>query len=299
MGGVEKVKIDCVFSGGGVKAFAFLGALEAIHEKGLQIERTAGTSAGAIIATLIAAKYTVNEIKNLMEDIQLQQLLDPPKISRFPLFKWILFYYQMGLYKGDRFEKWLYKTFANKGIYTFKDLDENALKIVVSDISLGKLIVIPDDLERVYGIDANTFHIATAVRMSAGFPYFFMPKKLNNSFKSDSYMIDGGILSNFPLWVFREGNKDKRPVLGVTLSEDTTMAKHYTIHNALDMFQALFQTMQQAHDSRYIAKSKQNHIIFIPVKHIKTTDMSISNNQKQSLISMGKEKASEFLDIWP
>ncbi|NAP00506.1 hypothetical protein FRY77_31490, partial [Halomonas sp. MG34] len=44
------MKIDGVFSGGGVKAYAFLGVLEVLKSKELKLERVAGTSAGAIIA---------------------------------------------------------------------------------------------------------------------------------------------------------------------------------------------------------------------------------------------------------
>jgi predicted acylesterase/phospholipase RssA len=41
--------------------------------------------------------------------------------------------------------------------------------------------------------------IAEAVRASAGFPIFFQPMRLSDQFKS---CIDGGVISNFPAWVF-------------------------------------------------------------------------------------------------
>ncbi|MGG3920846.1 patatin-like phospholipase family protein, partial [Geobacillus thermodenitrificans] len=50
--------IDIVFSGGGVKGFALIGAYEAIEEKGLRWKRLAGTSAGAMLAALLAAGYS-------------------------------------------------------------------------------------------------------------------------------------------------------------------------------------------------------------------------------------------------
>lgn len=182
------MKIDCVFSGGGVKAYSFLGALEALEDRNVQIERVAGTSAGAVIASLLAANYTSREIKNIFVDLQLKQLLDPPVLSRVPLMKWVLFYFKKGLYKGDRLEKWLMDLLANKRIRTFYDIEPNYLKVIVSDISLGKLIIIPDDLKRVYNIDPNTFSVATAVRMSAGFPYFFMPKIVLNTSNSENHI---------------------------------------------------------------------------------------------------------------
>lgn len=47
------MKIDTVFSGGGVKAFAFIGALQGLSEGSIKIERVAGTSAGAIMQHLL------------------------------------------------------------------------------------------------------------------------------------------------------------------------------------------------------------------------------------------------------
>src|SRR5690625_1977999 len=188
------MRIDCVFSGGGVKAFAFLGALQSVHKKQLKIERVAGTSAGAIIASLVATGYQADEIKDLMHQMELKKFLDPPILSKkIPFSKWILLYFQMGLYKGDLLERWLRKIFANKGVETFNDLRDGYLKVIVSDISLGKLIVIPDDLKRVYGIDGKTFKVATAIRMSASYPYFFMPKVLSNKHNDQSYIVDGGL----------------------------------------------------------------------------------------------------------
>ena len=42
--------IDGVFSGGGMKGFALVGAYQVLEEKGYQFKRIAGTSAGAILA---------------------------------------------------------------------------------------------------------------------------------------------------------------------------------------------------------------------------------------------------------
>lgn len=294
------MKIDAVFSGGGMKAFAFLGALQSIDEKNLKIERAAGTSAGSIIASFLTAGFTTNEIIQLLDEINIKKFLDPPLLSeRVPFAKWILFYFQMGLYKGNVFEEWLEDVLAQKGIHTFADIKEDDLKIVVSDVSLGKLIVIPDDLEKVYGLDPSLFSVATAVRMSSSFPYFFMPKKLHNLQNTKSYIVDGGLLSNFPLWIFRKDNRDKRPVLGITLSDSFENHERAEIKNALDMLQALFNTMLRAHDAMYISRSMEKNIIFIPVNNIKTMDFAISDKEKAQLIQLGKERAETFLRVWP
>ncbi|WP_042145896.1 patatin-like phospholipase family protein [Paucisalibacillus sp. EB02] len=294
------MKIDGVFSGGGVKAFAFLGALEVIAEKNLKFERVAGTSAGSILAAFIAAGYNIEEMKRLLDKLELKEFLDPPLLAKvIPGSKWFFLYFQMGLNKGDKFERWVYNQLAERNIYTFGDLKSGYLKVVVSDLTLGKLVVIPDDLERVYGINPNDFPVAKAVRMSAGFPYFFMPKRVLGENKVKSLMVDGGLLSNFPIWVFEsETNKRTRPILGLKLSDSPEQSHPNNIKNALDMLHALFTTMKQAHDSRYIAKSEKDNIIFIPVKDVQTTNFMINEEVKSKLIQNGREQAQKFLKRW-
>ncbi len=295
------MKIDGVFAGGGLKAFSYIGVLESFEEHGYELERVAGTSAGAIIAGFIAAGYTKEEITNFMEELSLESFLDAPKIVRLlPFTRWAFLYKQLGLYYGNKLEKWLYEKLAHKNIYTFSDVEKGSFKIVVSDISEGKLIVLPDDLEEVYGQSASTFSVARAIRMSVGYPYFFMPKKIKNKAGGESLIVDGGLLSNFPLWIFDTDRKrSKRPIIGVKLTSSEVPAKPKKIKNALDMLQAVFSTMIEAHDNRYISKSKQKHIIFIPVSDKDTLNFSMSDEQIQSYIQEGYKKANAFLSHWP
>ncbi len=296
------MRIDGVFSGGGVKAFAFIGAMKRIEEKGFTWERVAGTSAGAIIACLLAAKYTYQEIQAFMEHLDLKDFLDPPAIAKWiPVTKWLFLYYQLGIYKGNKLEKWIAAKLAAKNIYTFKDIQPGYLKVVVSDISLGKLVVIPDDLERIYGISPENFPVAKAIRMSAGFPYFFMPNKITASNQGKSLIIDGGLLSNFPLWVFeKKPHKRTRPIIGVKLTTTPIQElKPRKIKTALHMFHALFLTMKEAHDARYISTTDAKNIVFIPVRNIESTDFYIDQTTKETLIQAGYEYTDTFLDRWP
>ena len=57
--------IDGIFSGGGIKGFALVGAFQVLEEKGYEFKRVAGTSAGAILASFIAAGYTRKEIRSI------------------------------------------------------------------------------------------------------------------------------------------------------------------------------------------------------------------------------------------
>jgi NTE family protein len=54
-----QLRVDGVFEGGGVKGIALVGAASEIEAAGYEIVNLAGTSAGAIVATLLAAGYSV------------------------------------------------------------------------------------------------------------------------------------------------------------------------------------------------------------------------------------------------
>ncbi|UOQ95588.1 patatin-like phospholipase family protein [Halobacillus shinanisalinarum] len=293
------MNIDGVFSGGGVKALAFIGALEVLDENDYHFRRVAGTSAGAIIACLIASGYQAKDLKKILFDLSLEKLTDEPIPERFfPFSKWLLLYFRMGLYKGNRLENILEKWLEQKGVRTFADLPTGSLKVICSDLTLGKMVVIPDDLKELYGIDPSTFSVAKAARISAGLPYFFMPVKLHGK-KGKSLLVDGGVLSNFPIWLFEnEHGKRKRPILGMQLSDPPDQLPEQKIKNAIQMFHALFRTMKKAHDARYISEETSRDVIFIPVKGIETTDFFMNEEQKKKLISIGQEKAEQFLVRW-
>ena len=70
-------KADGVFEGGGVRGIAHVGALlEAEESFGYEWQNVAGTSAGAIIAALIAAGYRAGEIRDIIWNLDFTQLMD-------------------------------------------------------------------------------------------------------------------------------------------------------------------------------------------------------------------------------
>ena len=65
------------------------------------------------------------------------------------------------------------------------------------------MMVLPDDLEK-YGVSPDSFPVARALRMSCGIPFFFEPVRLKIG-SGDTIVVDGGVLSNFPMWIFDNG----------------------------------------------------------------------------------------------
>ena len=292
------VYIDGVFSGGGIKGIALVGAIKEIENRGYQFKRVAGASAGAIIAALIAAKYTSKEIEQLLDELDLNILLDERKtIIPYSVAKWMLLYFRLGLYKGNELEKWLANVLEKKGLRTFADLPRQQLRFVASDITNGRLIVLPDDLIK-YGIDPNSFPIAKAVRMSCSLPYFFEPVTLKSNNEA-SIIVDGGVLSNFPMWLFDDDHVDRvRPVIGIKLSPNLKEIPKNKINNAIQLFGALFETMKDAHDARYISRKHEKDIIFIPTSGVATTEFTLTEAKKQLLIKQGRDSAKKFFETW-
>lgn len=292
------MKIDGVFSGGGIKGLALIGAYEEIEKRGFQFERVAGTSAGSIVAGLIIAGYTSKEIFQLMGELDLSKLLDARStFIPLPFAKWLFVYWKLGLYKGNELEKWLKEKLAAKGLKNFSDLPAQTLRVIASDLSNGQLVVLPDDLDK-YGISPNSFSIAKAIRMSCSIPYFFEPVKMRSN-EGVNIIVDGGVLSNFPMWLFENENGQRtRPVLGIKLSHNEHEHKKHTIGNAIQLFTALFETMKDAHDARYISKRHVKDIIFIPTEGVLATEFQLTEEKKRDLFLHGKECADHFLSTW-
>ncbi|MDM5359665.1 patatin-like phospholipase family protein [Peribacillus sp. ACCC06369] len=289
--------IDGVFSGGGIKGYGLVGALQELEERGFVFHRTAGTSAGSIIAAFVAAGYTGKEMEELFLDIDLSGMLDKRRgLLPIPLAKWLLIYWKLGLYKGDALESWVAGKLAKRNVVTFKDVRPESLRIITSDITNGKLVVLPDELPN-YGIDPLTFPVAKAVRMSCSIPYFFEPVKLDVG-KSTFLFVDGGVLSNFPMWLFNSDHvRKERPVIGLRLSVDEIWKPH-KVDNALELFSALFKTMKDAHDARYISKKHVQNIVFIPMKGISAMDFNLNDEKKGELMDQGRQCTKEFLKNW-
>lgn len=103
---IENIK-NLVFEGGGVKGVAYVGVLEALNNQGIlqQIERVAGTSAGAITACLISLRLPAKTIANTVLTMDLGSFDDKENLLKK------LHYY--GLHPGDTFLKWIKKQITN------------------------------------------------------------------------------------------------------------------------------------------------------------------------------------------
>src|SRR5690554_4098449 len=116
-------KADAVFAGGGVKAIGLVGALSVAEEHGYRWVNVAGTSAGAIVASLVVAGYGGGEVSRIVKGMDFTAFRDPPAWGRIPLVGPVVSLLAMkGLYLGDALEGWLRERLEAKGVSTFGDL---------------------------------------------------------------------------------------------------------------------------------------------------------------------------------
>src|SRR5919106_1773431 len=65
----EDLRADLVLEGGGVKGIALVGAVSRLVAEGYSFPRVAGTSAGALVAALLAALHARGEPVGRLEEI--------------------------------------------------------------------------------------------------------------------------------------------------------------------------------------------------------------------------------------
>lgn len=306
------IPAHAVFEGGGVRGIAHIGALSIAEQHGYRWDHVAGTSAGAIIASLVAAGYSASELDVIMRSIDYQRfaatsLYDPLHISDL-----VQLLIHDGIHNGSYIEEFVREKLVAKRIHTFRDLLaaqvyrshpflRYRLTVIASDITNSQMLRLPQDV-CCFGLDPDALDVARAVRMSASIPFFFEPVSLRHPDGSESCIVDGGLLSNYPLFLFEQPDTPPNiPTLGFRLvdSPDTsslTSAKNP--HAPVELGRALLETMLSAHDKLYISDEKFVRTIAIPVHGISTTQFNLTEQQVQLLYQNGVCAAQTFFETW-
>src|SRR5512143_1962650 len=89
------------------------------------------------------------------------------------------------------------------------------------------------------GVDPDELEVALAVRMSMSVPLVFEPVRFRNPETKETHlMVDGGLLSNFPVWLFDPGNAmPVCPTFGLLLVEKDNAPQ--TVSESAGLEQAL------------------------------------------------------------
>jgi NTE family protein len=292
----NSLRADAVFEGGGARGIAFVGAIQAMEEEQVEWQGIAGTSAGAVIAALLASGYKSYEIRKLLSELDFSKLRGRTFMNRIPIIGSLLeLMFNLGIYKNDYLEAWVDALLLEKGIKTFADLPDGKLKIIASDVTNGQMLIFPDDLER-YRMTPADLKVSTAVMMSASIPFFFRPVIWKSKDLNKSYILDGGLLSNFPIWIFDTPNP-QFPTFGFRFVKDKVSIDP-VIPTPLHLFKNIFKTMLQAHDLRHINEDTLERTIKIPTGDINATDFGLNEEEIDFLYNSGYTSTKKFLSTW-
>ena len=314
-------KAYVILDGGGVKGAALAGCLKAAKELNIEFLGYGGTSAGSIVALLASVGYDPDEIEHIMiTEINFSDFLDDkgaalgrlraatdrlnkshsiPAVIREGLRSWRLVKKVVagyGLYHGDNLQDFLLDKiraklpqFRSSRVVTFAEL-ENAgcrpLKVVASDIRTSTCVVFSNR----GGTDLNG-SVIDAVRASMSYPFVFKPVKINSR-----YLVDGGLSSNLPVFLFEEERKNSHFSIPVIAFDLISPSEHMTSTYSFKEFCVDMLSTALESSDRLLRESLQGvyHVPIETPRGIGTLDFNLSTDRRQELFTKGHSEAHSY-----
>lgn len=324
---------NLVFRGGGMKGTAYTGVLQVLDEEGIlkQIKRVAGTSAGAITATLVSFNLDINHTLELIKSLDFKQVpqlkAESMESGRFWLPKFIgkevskitgdlgaiqRLMTRYGWYSSEYFYQWMRSIIAeqcngneNATFQDFKNLGYKDLYIVgVNIVKIEPFIFSAETTPKMA--------VADAVRISMSIPLYFEVMQFDGETcgKGEQY-VDGGLLLNYPLHIFDNPVYKESDIwfrdginwetLGFYLyNPSDRLAKTNKIDNFREFISHLYESYNI---SQQIAEIENNAIdrrrsVLINIREVSATDFHLTYDDEKliNLIEEGKIATRNFLE---
>src|ERR1700742_3869878 len=314
--------VDIVLSGGGVKFIGLVGVVVALMDAGYSIKRVSGVSAGSVVAAILAAasqgdQLTGVEVKELALSVPLRDWRDAGPVPYLGA-AWGLVR-DSSMYRGDVAHDWIRSELKNLGVTTFGDLACDAdqlpeawcykLVVTVADLTAAQLVRLPWDYRRLYGLDPDEQPVADAVRASMAIPFFYRPFKLKGSSGATSTLVDGGVLSNFPIDTFDrpDGKPPRWPTFGVTvlprlnegLGAVMPALKALRVLEQRALLESLLTTILAGHDQTHLNQPWVSaRAITVESTNVGVLDFDAPRERLEELYASGYEAAQKFLATW-
>ena len=271
----KKIKTLC-FSGGGIKGFSFLGALQGLIEKKIvnlsEIKCFVGTSIGAVLAFLLNLEWEIEEIKEFIFNFNFSKLKG--EINS------ISFFQTYGIQDGERFKLLLIKFLESKlnlKDITFEELYKKTNK---------KLIIIGANLSKAKEVvfsykNTPTFSVILALRISTSVPIIFSPVIYENE-----YYVDGGIVNNFPL-----NHCSKKSTIGFYIKNSDECNDINSLKKIVtSVLGVTADTISEKNIKKYF-----NSVIQIKNSEFIPTNFDIDLETKKKIIELGFKSIDDFL----
>ncbi len=307
------MQADLVLEGGGAKGVALAGAAAQLHDSGYRFQRIAGTSVGALVGALLAAGMPPGELEATARRLDLVEVAPLSRWSRLgPWARKLAVLFEWGIYDHEPLRRWLTRELARFGVRTFGDLrieDPEAgmlpgrnyrLVVTAADVTRGRPVRLPWDAVE-YGLDPDELPVADAVAASAALPLAFEPVRLPTAVGEDAVLVDGGLLSRFPIDVFdrTDGQPPRWPSVGLKLSalpaEDDFVVRH-RVTGPLSYLQALLGTAVASWDVRHLDDPAiVDRTVFVDTSDVSTLDFSLPQDLRDDLVDRGRAAARDWL----
>jgi predicted acylesterase/phospholipase RssA len=232
-----------------------------------------------------------------------------------------------GLFSGSKFLEWLHEKLAHKGIgegttlKEFADQTNSDVSLVVSDTTDKEMLILNHRT-------VPKCPVAWAVRMSMSLPFVWCEVVWQEEWgtylersKTGNKIVDGGVLSNFPIRLIDvEPGTDRfvQEVMGDTVAAEAgtlgllideelpvegaeNTPRPPKLVNQLRVVQRvarLVDTMTRARDNEEIRSRKQD-ICRLPAKGYGTTEFEMDSDRLNALIETGSKAMKAHLGLRP
>jgi NTE family protein len=232
---------------------------------------------------------------------------------------WLLFKrLNWGINPGNEFYNWMNERLKDNKAGTTKELQNTAfqkadefglifpvnedvsfanadLNMITTDLTNKKKVTLPLESGN-YGWNSDS-QVADFVRCSMSIPFFFSPFIRHHNDK-DTYFVDGGALSNFPINIFHNPKvkTPRLPVFGVMLDSLNVNEKSFSLINYL---LDLIGTLKSYGDREFLDKNKfyeKHSIKVVNTSKFNSLNFSMSEDEKIKLFALGAKAAVEFLE---
>jgi len=268
-------EINLILAGGGVRFGAYIGALQALLERGVSIRKIVGISGGSIISTLYSSGHSLDDLKRLMIEKDYREFKDFSPLS---------FLAGRGFYSGRRFERWIDEELGGK---RFSDPFRLEHYVVATDILRGNPVVFSRE-------SYPELKVSRAARFSIGIPLFYSYKKFQLTPREHGLMVDGNLAS------FAMGNMfHNDPCSTLTLRVATSNTFIETLPKGFSRFsypRQLVKILMNSLERERVSGDRWRKTLLIFSGDITSTKFDISQEEKLYLFNQGYTQVKENFD---
>jgi NTE family protein len=305
-----------------MKGVALGGAVTALMRAGYSFRRVAGTSAGAIVAALLAAGISEPALTAAMERLKYPRVADRgfPKLP--VVSEGISLLVHGGAYKGDYIHEFVREELERLGVVTFADLrrtDRGAdpalapyqrykLVVMATDVTNGRLLRLPWDYG-LLGLEPDEQRVADAVRASIAIPLYFEPVVVRDPQSgAETTLVDGGVLSNFPIEIFdrTDANPRRWPTIGIKLmpglpaGDQQLFPGHVLPRLApVKLLESVVATAIVGNDQTYLQRPCVRwRTIQLDTHSVGIVEFDAPQEKRDTLVANGRAAVEAFLATW-